>query len=71
MGGTWCHLEGECCVGINPLGLAVPIIRSQYNRPGMNLPAPKALGCGAFCFPVPSLPTVGQTEVAAGRDRGP
>lgn len=43
MGGTRCPLEGECCclwVGINLLGLAVPIIISQYNRPKMNFLAP-------------------------------
>lgn len=43
MGGTWCPLEGECCcpwVAINMLGLAVPIIISQYNRPEMNFLAP-------------------------------
>ena len=43
MRGTWCPLEGECCypwVAINLLGLAVPIIISQYNRPEMNFLAP-------------------------------
>lgn len=67
MGGAGCPLERGAAVSgweIHPLGLAVPITINLYNHIEVNLLAPEALGYGAPCFPVPSLPTVGQITVS-------
>lgn len=42
---------GACCclwVGINSLGLAVPIVINQYSHTEVYLLAPKALSCGTL-----------------------
>lgn len=57
--------------GIHPLGFTVPITINPYNHTEVNLLAPKALGCGALCFPVPGLPTIGQIAAASGLGRSP